>query len=492
MAIKFLAFNSIANTLVNVASSGADIMLLGTGTNAGQYPQTAAGFTAGRTSTSVLNVGADQSVSVPYRTFAILPNGDAAQRIRIDRSSGTFSCGFITYADGGTYHSGGERIIDADGTTVLFTRTNVDRNNDPSPARYWWTDMSGNATAADPGTTVTTTGGHFFIELRGLPSFGGKLSAFWFDDGVGGTTTELGLRVTAGAATVDLAPLPLRTGGGGGDVGTTYLAAKWGTATGNSEAAIGDGGLFTNLYSPGNWEQSLRVITSATAPAPLARTPNVLRIQQLGSTVNGTVERTNVLPLNASYYGQMFILNGGDTQVMNHPLTQNLIGGFMTIPLGWTGRASNFTPFLRVQYDGTGAAQSYPRLVWSIGTPGSGATASLANNTWYRYRWYVETVTPGAVTTYRIYPEIRSYNNANPTDIGTLLYDANSYFQQDTDGSPGQSLQAYYNGGGVFGIPDPALARNIAFGQEGPEGASNTGAYFYAGDWTLTSDGFPD
>jgi hypothetical protein len=159
------------------------MMLLGCGSNAGQYPQTAAGFTAGRTTLTVLNASGDSSLAAPYRTHAILPNGDAAQRIRIDRAAGTFNIKLITYADGGVYHSGGERIIDSDGTTVLFTRPNVDRNNDPTPARYWWTDMSANATDADPGTSITTTGGHFFLELRGLSSFGGKLSALIFDDG---------------------------------------------------------------------------------------------------------------------------------------------------------------------------------------------------------------------------------------------------------------------------------------------------------------------
>lgn len=186
MAIKYVAFNTQANALTNVAASGPDIMLLGTGLNAGTYPQTAAGFTAGRIGTQVLDVGSDQTVAAPYRTFAILPNGNAAQRIRIDRPAGTFTVALLSYADGGRYLSGGERIIDSDGTTVLFTRPNVDRNNDPSPARYWWTDMSANATDADPGTTITTTGGHFFVELRGLASFGATLSAIRFDDGAGG------------------------------------------------------------------------------------------------------------------------------------------------------------------------------------------------------------------------------------------------------------------------------------------------------------------
>jgi hypothetical protein len=428
-------------------------------------------------------------------------NGAGARVIAVADSAGT-EIGTTLSATGGATTTGsgnGAIRLGSDGTTgwgvnidcvavLNAARTGASRFARPLATDadviglYYLAEGTGSTTAdAESGTALTLTDTTW--------ASGGA----W--DGAGGTTTtNLGLRVTAGAATVDLAPLPLRTGGGGGgSVGTTFFASDWSAATGNSATAQTDGGVWDNRYTPGNIEQCFTIVTAASAPAPFARTPNVLRLTQRGSTINGTVEKVNALPLNASYYGQLFVLNNGDTQTMNHPLTQNLIGGFQSVPLGWTGRAGNWTPFIRSLYTETGsAANNYPRNQWTIGTLGVSGAANLSNNVWYRYRWRVDIVGTGAVTTYRLYPEIRSYSNANPTDIGTLLFDANSYFLQDTTGEAGDTLQAFYNGGGLLGMPDPALARNVAFGQEGPQSATDTGAFFFAADLTLTSAGWPD
>jgi hypothetical protein len=276
------------------------------------------------------------------------------------------------------------------------------------------------------------------------------------------------------------------SGGGGGSF-TTLMQSTWSTATGTSETAMSDGGYWNEIYGlPTNAPQTLGVIASSSAPAPFARTTNVLRITQRGSTLNGTLQRTNALPLNASYYGQLFILNAGNTSIHNHPLTQNLIGGFMSIPLGLQGDATNWFPFVRF------ANGTYPRIQYSPGAVGVPGISRLAHNTWYRWRWFFQIIAPGNGGTFRIYPQIYSYNNAAPTALGTLLYDASTFFQQDTTGAAGQSLQAYYDGGGTFTMVDAALARNVALGQEGSGGATDTGVPWYVGDFHLTSDGFPD
>jgi hypothetical protein len=303
--------------------------------------------------------------------------------------------------------------------------------------------------------------------------------------------TDLQLRFTAGAATVDSAVMPVAAGGGGGG-GSLLFAADWGTATGNSSTACTDGGYFdsvTGTFVP------LSVVTAASTPAAFSRTPNVLRITQRGSTISATMERTAAIPLNADIYGEFFVLNGGNTSIHNHPIVHNTFGGFQCIPFGLTANASAWTPFINPQYNSSGGAIGYPREIFAIGQVGTAGVATLAHNTWYRFRWRIQTISAGAaggLSTYRIFPQVYSYNNATPNTLGTLLYDASSYFQQDTTGAAGQTLQAWYDAGNSFGAVNSTLMRNIGVGQEGAAGATDTGLHWYVADMTIRDTGWAD
>ncbi len=291
--------------------------------------------------------------------------------------------------------------------------------------------------------------------------------------------------VTAcGALLADTASVTVTGEEESGDASSLF-ASDWSTATGQSEAALGDGGTWSAIYGfPENTALTLNVVTSASTPAAFSRTSNVLRITQRGALYNGTLEQTDVIPLNGDSYGQLFVMNSGDTSTHNHPLTYNLIGGFQTIPLGLTGDATDWFPFVRF------ANGSYPRIQFSPGVQGVGGVSRLAHDTWFRYRWRVQILTPGNGGTYRIYPQVYSYNNAAPTSLGTLLFDASTFFVQDYAGGAGGSLQAYYDGGGTFTIEDAELARNIALGQEGAAGAPDTGNHWYVADFRVWSNGW--
>ena len=200
MATKIVAFNTTANALVNVASGGSGIVLLGTGTNAGLYPQTAEGITAGWSNGVSVQGSLDQSLAAPYKTFAAIGNGDGSRRIRIDRAAGTFTIKLQAYSDGGDYLSGGTKIYDANGTTVLHTQATTNLNNDAGVGpKYFLTNMTLSDTPTDAGVSITTTGAFFFVELNGLPSFGTKLSAIIYDDGVVSTPTVASISPTSGA-----------------------------------------------------------------------------------------------------------------------------------------------------------------------------------------------------------------------------------------------------------------------------------------------------
>jgi hypothetical protein len=277
-----------------------------------------------------------------------------------------------------------------------------------------------------------------------------------------------------------------------GGAPTLLFDADWGTATGNSSTACTDGGYFdsvTGTYVP------LNVVTAASTPAAFSRTANALRITQRGSTISTTLERTAALPLNSDAYGEFFFLNGGNTSIHNHPIVHNTFGGFQAIPFGMSANATDFVPLCKMLYDGTGAASGYPIQERRPGVQGVSGEARLAHNTWYRYRWRLEIVTPGApgaLTTYRFYPYIYSYNNSTPNTLGTLLYGPSTYFRQDYGGTAGDNLQAYYDGGGLYGAPNSTLLRNIGVGQEGAAGATDTGNHWYIANMRIWDTGWVD
>lgn len=270
------------------------------------------------------------------------------------------------------------------------------------------------------------------------------------------------------------------------------FASDWSTATGQTEAALGDGGTWGSIAGfPDNTALTLNVVANASAPAPFTRTTNLLRITQRGSLYNGTLIAADALPEGVSTYGELFVLNGGNTSTNNHPLTYNLIGGFQAIPFMLNATATDWAPGVRIHDAVDPVNSAYPQTQWGPGVQG-GALARLAHDTWYRYRWHIDFYDVGNPLRYRIYPYVYAYDDENPTTLGSALYTASTFFIQDYAGTAGGNLQAYYDGGGYFLMDNLTEARTVAFGQEGSGGATDTGAHFYIGDFRIRSGGWVD
>jgi hypothetical protein len=275
-------------------------------------------------------------------------------------------------------------------------------------------------------------------------------------------------------------------GGGGGEI---LLASDWGHATGNGFTALDDGGYWDEVEGwQTNAQLTLNVITSASAPAPF-RTTNVLRITMRGSLYNGNLAKQVVLPSGGSTYGEVFVLNGGDTQTHNHPFSYvpSPPQAFQAIPYGMTGTSSNWYPFVRFDPAVAGSTADYPFTQFQPGVQGVSGVSTLDNNVWYRYRYHLHHYDAGNPLRYRIYPYVYAYDHANPTTLGTALFTPSTFFQQDYTGGANGNLQAHYNSGNYFLMDDLEDARTVTFGQEGSAGASDTGAHWYAGDLSIRS-----
>jgi hypothetical protein len=271
---------------------------------------------------------------------------------------------------------------------------------------------------------------------------------------------------------------------------TLHLASDWSHATGVSLAAFTDGGVWDTAqgWDSGNAQLTLNVIPSSEAPAPF-RSTNVLRITQRGSLYNGNLIKANALPLGESTFGELFVLNGGDTQTHNHPLAYTPTFGFQAIPYGMSGNSANWAPFVRFD-PAIDPTVTYPRVSYLPGVQGVAGQSRLANNTWYRYRYHLHHYDPANPLRYRLYPYIYSYDHANPNSLGTLLFDASTFFEQDYGGQAGRNLQARYNEGGYHLMNSLENARTVTWGQEGSGGAADTGQHWYTSDFSIRTGGW--
>jgi uncharacterized repeat protein (TIGR01451 family) len=261
-------------------------------------------------------------------------------------------------------------------------------------------------------------------------------------------------------------------------VGTVF-SSSWSTATGNGDAALRDGGRWTNLYC-----QQAPNVASVVSGASVGwtRTPNVLRLQQLGPSQCGTLEKTELLPASTSHYGRMYFRNDEVATQHNHVATYNPgVGAPIQVAL-WnrSGSSNGVAIFLRTYFQASGQTSVYPTNFWAIGTPNRQGMDRLPNGVWYRYEWHMEYVT---ARTYRIWPRI--YDMA-----GTLLYDATRFYQNDYPQSGTQSLASWYAAGNTFGLTDPQLARRFGLGNEGPANSASTGGYWYHADVAISTSGW--
>jgi hypothetical protein len=257
------------------------------------------------------------------------------------------------------------------------------------------------------------------------------------------------------------------------------FTSDWSTATGTSQAALLDGGKWTRIYCQQHANTATIV---AGAPLGWTKTSNVLRLQQLGETECGTLEKVDLLPASTSHYGRMYFRNDEIGTQHNHVATYNPGVGAPIQLAFWNrnGSASGVAIFLRTYFSASGQGSAYPLNFWAIGTPNRPGMDRLSNGAWYRYEWHMEYVTP---RTYRIWPRI--YDMA-----GTLLYDATRFFQNDYPQSGTHSLATWYAAGNTFGLTDPQLARRLGLGNEGPATSGRTGGFWYHADVAISTTGW--
>jgi hypothetical protein len=273
--------------------------------------------------------------------------------------------------------------------------------------------------------------------------------------------------------------------GGGGD---HLFTSQWLYGVGNTDQHITDDFAWNDYNFC--WS-SRNDVLNVIAPGDVgwAGGGNVLRVTQLGDTGCGNIQ-LNPSPLTArqSHYLRMYFRNDETANGHWHPNTYNASGVIQHVWWSRYGNTQGVQIGMRPNWDEDGASLGYPRNGWFAGTAGVGLDR-LSHQTWFRYEAFMEytgtnpAAFPSAGAVFRFWPRI--YNMA-----GTLLYDHNTFFHVDSNGSASQSLAAYYDGGGAFSVSDSDLARRFGIGNEGPGGSSNSGESWYIADVAVNLNGW--
>lgn len=308
--------------------------------------------------------------------------------------------------------------------------------------------------------------------------------------------TDLQLRFTAGALSIDSAVMPEAAGGGGL---TTLFASDWGTATGVLyPTAISDGGLWDNQITCSR-DDVLSVVTASSVDPTWTRSANLLRVNWATTESGcGAIQRLNAVGTGQSHYGRLFYRRVDRTYGLSlHNFSYNFLGTIQMVffnpvvqPFGAAGVAADGWC-----WNHGGQGQTYPFDQWrcqsTTGTnPLSVPFAKFAYDAWFLYEWHWEYVTP---TTYRFRPRISSYNTA--TDTATLLFTAANMYPVDNPN--GITLEAWLNAGNVFTITDrdpvlddAQLSRNIGIGNEGRVSHPLNTTMHYVADFKLGTGGW--
>jgi uncharacterized repeat protein (TIGR01451 family) len=250
--------------------------------------------------------------------------------------------------------------------------------------------------------------------------------------------------------------------------------SDWGTALGNSENAIKDGGIWGEHFWCGG---AIHEVLSVVQGGPLgwSRTANVFATQMRGGDgeMCGAIQRTHAVPASTTHWGRFYFRNDEDEWAgAIHNYSYNFVGNIQIVYQNFRGSPEG----VRLN---VGLGDAYPHSSWHAQHPGGLQDwIYLEHETWYRYEWMVEYVTD---TTLRFWPQVYNMD-------GELLLDSDDYYQLDHPNSGPHNLTSWYAAGNVF-TKNPDLMRNIGLGNEGRPGP-DTGKFWYVADFALSLDGW--
>jgi len=278
-------------------------------------------------------------------------------------------------------------------------------------------------------------------------------------DAAGNVTTSAGRTVTV--SNIPLPPPPS---------GNAVFESNWDTATGNTNAAVTDGGKWPNYweFNGGSSTQLLSVVSGGP------NGHNALRVQQRGSSFAANVQADNIVPASTDYYLRFYMKNDDTSGSGDHIVTVDT-WEYANLTFLRKSSSANGWNFVASLY---GCGYTYPIGHW-------GPTASLARGTWYRFEYFVDFIDS---THIQLHPRVYDAQ-------GNLLYSDADFKQTDPGGATWNgrndwSLASFYAAGNSFCV-NPSFVNDIGFGNNGQYGAADSGQYWYFAGVQVRTDGWP-
>ena len=252
--------------------------------------------------------------------------------------------------------------------------------------------------------------------------------------------------------------------------GTAVFSSNWNTATGTSTAAVGDGGRWPNVWEF-NGGSSVRLM-SVVSGGPNGH--NALRVQQRGSSYAANVQIDNVLPQSTDFYLRYYMRNDDTSSAGDHVVT---VDTYQYSNLTYMRKMSSATGWNFVM-SLFGCGYTYPVGHW-------GPVMKMQNGAWYRFEYFVDFVAPNRV---QVHPRVY--------DAGGNLVLSDAEFRQSDfggatwNGRSDWTLASYYAAGHSFCV-DPQWVNDFGLGNNGQQGAADTGQYWYFSGIEIRTDGWP-
>ena len=285
-----------------------------------------------------------------------------------------------------------------------------------------------------------------------------------------GAVVVLGLTAAIIRATACLAPAEAKYG--------VVFESEWSTDTGKSRRAVTDGGRWKNYWG---WNhdptgaQLMSVVSGASVNGPGGR--NALKVLQRGSTYAANVQQNRVLPASTDYYVRYYMRNDDTSPAGDHIVTPD------------TWQYSNLI-YMRKASSGTGwtfviglygCGSVYPIVYWH-------PEITFSHGVWYRFEYSVHFVDP---THIQVHPRVYDAS-------GTLLFSDSTFLQQDYGqsgslswaGNDHWTLATFYAAGYTFCVV-PQWLTSIGMGNNGQQGATDTGLPWYFAGVQIRTDWWP-
>ena len=280
------------------------------------------------------------------------------------------------------------------------------------------------------------------------------------------TTSQLGRAIAAAVLLV----LVGHSGIAGFQSGILF-ESNWDTASGLAANAVTDGGKWPNWweFNGGSSVQLLSVVSGGV------NGHNALRVQQRGSSYAANLQLDNFIAPSTDYYLRYYMKNDDTSSAGDHIVT---VDTYQYPNLTFMRKVGGPTSF-RLLMSLYGCGYVYPIGHWS-------PAQNLSNGQWYRYEYFVDFVDSTHV---QVHPRV--YNAAGTLILSDADFQQSDYKAGGTwNGRDDWTLASYYAAGFKFCV-DPNWTNDLGLGNNGQQGAADTGQYWYFAGVQLRTDTWP-